>query len=103
MKTYKITTRELFENAVASAQDVAWQDHTWDGVMNLLDMLVTAKIDSIRQSFMAGYTAMMMGKLFEGIENRPDEEIEIRVFGEDDVTKEYTKLIGVIIDSEINY
>jgi hypothetical protein len=102
MKTFSITTRQIFENAVDSCMDIAWENRNWNGQRELLDAVVSAEIDQLREMFKCGYTPMMVGgALFTAIESADDgEEIEIRIYKEEN---EKRVLIGVIIESEIKY
>ena len=108
MKTIKITTREIFDNAVASCMDIAWDCKHWLGQRELMDIVVSKDIDRLRKAFKNGYTPMMMGKLFKQIDNvthpvkagdplTRQTQFEIRIYDEDNT------LLGVIIDSEIKF
>jgi len=106
MKTLKLTTRELFDSAAASALDMAWDDRTFDGCKHLLDLVVSGDINDIRKAFKVGYTMMLTGgiqknggNVFCQIEDAVlnNEEVEIRIYDESQT------LLGVIIHNEISY
>jgi hypothetical protein len=104
MKTITITTEKMFRNFVASMTDLIWDEPErtpYDIYIKILETLSEEKMEPIRQRFIDGYTTMLLGELMAQIECRDNtneiEEHEIRIINNEG------KLIGVIINSEINY
>lgn len=112
MKTIKLTTREIYNNFMASVEDIIWEEGSVSSHIDEINKIASPNIDDIRLMFKNGYTTMMVGNKMKEIESWSDvagkivketDEIEIRVYGWNAETNRYTTLLGVIIDSEINY
>jgi len=100
MITIKVTTRDLFDNYIAGLAELIWENQSMADMYDIHNMKHIAHEDmnEIRQLFIDRLTFILVDyPSMETIENNPTEEIEIRVFGKEG------KLIGVIINSEINY
>lgn len=111
MKTITLTTKELFFNFYNSTGDMLWSDRS-DAFINIhQEMFVTQikalafeNMEEIRTMFKEGYTCMLVNDMiaidphFTSVTDGVDkDEVEIRVINRDG------ELIGVVIESEINY
>lgn len=116
MKTFIITTEQLFRNFTGNYTDMFWDDPASiysirDTFMDNLRDIAIEDMEAIRKLFKAGYTPLLVGSsVMEQLDNvttgepqvatfvKDTEEREIRVFSS---RKEGNPLLGVIIDSEI--
>jgi hypothetical protein len=109
IKIIKITTKEITDSVIACYSDMLRMAVLEGEVLRLNDICndyrdalqllgCTDNMPGIRKLFKDGNSMIMLGKYFDLVSNaNPDEnEFEIRVYKDD-------TLIGVVIDSEINY
>jgi len=109
MKTITLTTKELFFNFYNFTGDMLWSDGSeafthGETFTTQLKALAFENMEEIRTMFKEGYTSMLVSDMnaidphFTSVTDGVDkEEVEIRVINREG------KLLGVVIESEINY
>lgn len=100
MITIKVSTQNLYNRYMDCIKDAAWQDTSMlNNIVDVIKPINDGDMEGIRKLFKQGYTAMLIDMAFVDPwpESERRDEIEIRVYGPEN------NLLGVIIESEINY
>jgi hypothetical protein len=102
LQVIHLTTKEMYNYYVELLTDTMWDNQQAPyNFSSIIKSLAIGDITRIRKLFKDGYTLFLVGtRNMTIIDLSPDKreyEIELRIYNEEDT------LLGVIINSEINY
>ena len=100
--TITTTTKQMYDAFTATAFDTfdtpGAPGPLYGSMIEVLNSLIMGNMEGIRKAFKDGMTPLLLPGHMDTIDNLGREDIEVRV-----TCSNTGKLIGIIIDSELNY